>query len=155
MNGGKRRDGFIMSETPIPPQDPNAAPPPASPPIDYVAPGTIVTDPNARTWGMLAHLACLAGLLGIPFGHVLGPLIIWLIKKNEIPFVDDQGKESLNFQITVALAAIVSLPLVCTGVLFLVPIVVVVLGVVFGVIGAIKANQGVYYRYPWALRLIK
>ena len=144
-----------MSETgPLPPSDPNAAPP-ATTPVSYAAPGTIETDPNARTWGMLSHLACLAGLIGIPFGHVLGPLIIWLIKKNEIPFVNDQGKESLNFQITVALAAIVSLPLICTGVLFFVPIVVVVIGVVFGVIGAIKANQGVYYRYPWALRLIK
>ncbi len=141
-----------MSETP---QDSGANVPPPTPPIGYEGTGAIETDPNARTWGMMAHLASLAGLLGIPFGHVLGPLIVWLIKKNEIPFVDDQGKEALNFQITVALAALLSLPLVCTGVLFFVPIVVIVLGVVFGVIGGIKANQGIRYRYPWALRLIK
>jgi uncharacterized Tic20 family protein len=143
-----------MSTDPIPPQDPNATPATTSP-LGYAAPTGIETDPNARTWGLLAHLSCLAGLLGIPFGHVLGPLIIWLIKKNEMPFVDDQGKESLNFQITVALAAIITSPLVCTGFLFFVPIVVVIVGIVFGVIGGIKANQGVYYRYPWALRLIK
>jgi uncharacterized Tic20 family protein len=146
-----------MSETgPIPPQDPNHLPPPPSEPIGYrsLAPGAVETDPNARTWGMLAHLSSLGGLF-VPFGHILGPLIVWLIKKDEMPFVNDQGKEALNFQITVALAALVSLPLVCTGVLFFVPIVIVILGVVFGVIGGIKANSGIYYRYPWALRLIK
>ncbi len=143
-----------MSETgPIPPQDPNTVPPP-TPPIGYASSGAIETDPNVRMWGMLAHLACLAGFF-IPFGHVLGPLIIWLIKKNEMPFVDDQGKESLNFQITIALAALISTPLICTGVGVIVPIAIVVIGLVFGIIGAIKANGGIRYRYPWALRLIK
>jgi uncharacterized Tic20 family protein len=147
-----------MSETgPIPPQDPNPVPPTQAQPMGYMspAPGAIETNPDARLWGMFAHLASLVGLLGIPFGHVLGPLVVWLIKKDEMPFVNDQGKESLNFQITVAIAVLVSLPLVCTGVLFFVPIVIVILGVVFGVIGGVKANSGIYYRYPWAIRLIK
>ena len=55
---------------------------------------------DARTWGMLCHLTALSALLGVPMGSILGPLIVWLIKKNESPFVDDQGKESLNFQIS-------------------------------------------------------
>jgi len=52
-----------------------------------------------RNWGMLCHLMAFAGLLGIPFGHLLGPLIIWLLKKNDHPYIDAQGKASLNFQI--------------------------------------------------------
>src|SRR5262245_10976235 len=78
--------------------------PPAAPVID--------ADNNARLWGMLAHLTALSGLIGVPFGHILGPLVIWLIKRQEIPFVDDQGKESLNFQITSVIAALVCAALI-------------------------------------------
>ncbi|WP_416925739.1 DUF4870 domain-containing protein [Ottowia sp.] len=60
---------------------------------------------------MFAHLSALAGFI-IPFGNLLGPLIVWQLKKNEMPFVDDQGKEALNFQITVTLALLVSLLLI-------------------------------------------
>ena len=159
-----------MTDTgPTPP--PGATPPPASPPpgapLNYgttadamiynpaITPGQIVTDPNARTWGMLCHLSAFAGLI-IPFGHVLGPLIVWLIKKNEIPFVDDQGKESLNFQITVAIAALISSALIClAGIGLILVVAVVIVGIVFAVMAGIKANQGIVYRYPWALRLIK
>src|SRR6476469_8907749 len=65
-------------------------------------------DRNERMWGMFCHLAALAGYIGIPFGNVIGPLVIWLIKKEDYPFVDDQGKESLNFQITILIAAFVA-----------------------------------------------
>src|SRR5690606_15888356 len=75
---------------------------------------------EARQWALFAHLSALAGIL-IPFGNILGPLIIWQIKKAEMPFVDDQGKEALNFQITVAIAMIVSmiLMLVLIGVVLM------------------------------------
>src|SRR5262249_27436623 len=76
-------------------------------------PPAIDADKDARLWGMLCHLTALSGLIGIPFGTILGPLIIWLIKRGEIPFVDDQGKESLNFQITVLLAALLLSPTIC------------------------------------------
>ncbi|MCB1589446.1 MAG: DUF4870 domain-containing protein, partial [Xanthomonadales bacterium] len=73
-------------------------------------PATPAGSPSAeeRQWGLFAHLSALVGFI-IPFGSILGPLIIWQIKKNEMPFVDDQGKEALNFQITVFIAVIVSL----------------------------------------------
>ena len=60
----------------------------------------IVTDPVEKQWGMFTHLAALAVFIGIPFGSIIGPLIIYLIKKDEYEFVNDQGKEVLNFQIT-------------------------------------------------------
>jgi uncharacterized Tic20 family protein len=152
-----------MSETgPVPPT--GSTPPPASAPpgtpLDYGKASKVPVyagpepDNDARMWGMLAHLSCLAGFI-IPFGHVLGPLIIWLIKKNEIPFVNDQGKEALNFQITVAIAALISSPLICTGIGIIVPALIVLAGLIFGIIGGVKANSGIAYRYPWALRLIK
>ena len=109
---------------------------------------------EARTWAMICHLAALAGFV-IPFGNIIGPLIVWLIKKDEFPFVNDQGKESLNFQISVAIAAIIALVLCffCIGVPLLIAIGLA--NIVFIVIAAIKANDGVAYRYPVAIRFLK
>jgi uncharacterized Tic20 family protein len=107
-----------------------------------------------KTWGMLAHLASFAGLI-IPLGNILGPLVVWLVKKDTMPFVDDQGKEALNFNITVFIAVLVSglLTLILIGFLMLL---VVGLGwLVLTIMAAMKANEGVGYRYPFTLRLIK
>ena len=107
-----------------------------------------------KTWGMAAHLSSLVGLI-IPLGNVIGPLVVWLIKKDTMPFVDDQGKEALNFNITVFIAAVVSglLTLILIGFLLLL---VVGLGwLVLTVMAGIKANEGNTYRYPFTLRLIK
>ena len=107
-----------------------------------------------RQWGLFAHLSSLSGLL-IPFGNLLGPLIIWQIKKDTLPFVADQGKEALNFNITMALAAIVSALLMIVLIGFLLLPLVGLVSLVFSIIAAIKANNGEAYRYPFALRLIK
>lgn len=107
-----------------------------------------------RQWAMFAHLAALAGFI-IPFGNIIGPLVIWMVKKETMPFVDDQGRESLNFQITVTIAALVCLALfvVLIGMLLL-PLVGLA-ALVLTVIAGIKANEGVSYRYPFAWRPIK
>lgn len=111
-----------------------------------------LSEKDDRTFGMLAHL------LGALTSFV-GPLVIWLIKKEESPFVDDQGKESLNFQITVGIGYVAATVL---GVVPVVGCVTVILfpaiwigGMVFSILGCLKANEGVRYRYPFALRLIK
>lgn len=109
---------------------------------------------EARQWGLFAHLSALAGLI-IPFGNILGPLIVWQVKKAEMPFVDDQGKESLNFQITVAIAMIICIVLMFIVIGILLMPLVGIAALVFTIIGAIKANEGVAYRYPFTLRLIK
>jgi uncharacterized Tic20 family protein len=108
---------------------------------------------DEKTWGMLAHLSSLSGFI-IPFGSLLGPLIIWLVKRDTMPFVADQGKEALNFNITVTIAAIVSgiLTLVLIG--FLLLAVVVVGWLVLTIMATIESNKGVAYRYPFTLRLI-
>ena len=109
---------------------------------------------DERTWGLLAHLSALVGFV-IPFGNLLGPLIVWQVKKNEMPFVDDQGKEALNFQITVALAAIVCFVLMIVVIGALLLFVVGIAALVLTVIAALKANNGEYYRYPFSLRIVK
>jgi uncharacterized Tic20 family protein len=99
-------------------------------------------------------LSALVGYI-IPFGSIIGPLIIWQIKKNEMPFVDDQGKEALNFQITMAIAVIVCIVLMLILIGFLLIWIVGIVDLIFIVIAAISANNGQAYRYPLNLRLIK
>lgn len=112
------------------------------------------TDQQTRTWGMLCHLTALAGFIGVPFGHLLGPLVVYLIKKDEYPFVDDQGKESLNFQISMTIYGIVAglLIFVLVGIPLLIGL--VILDVVLVIIASVEASKGVVYRYPLTIRLI-
>ena len=118
-----------------------------------------------RQWAMFAHLSVLAGGLLTSavggWGFFIGPLVMWLMKKDTMPFVDDQAKEALNFGITIS--AIFLLMLLLTvftlgiGILITGPIMLIVgiAALVFVVIAAIKANEGVAYRYPFAVRLVK
>ncbi|WP_426700536.1 DUF4870 domain-containing protein [Rhodanobacter sp. Col0626] len=142
----------------VPPE--SVIPPPPNEPLTGVPPA------DQRQWAMFAHLsallgAILTGAFGGGWGCFIGPLIIWLVKKDTMPFVDDQGKEALNFNITVAIAFLVLLLLsVMTfgiGLVIAVPlwIIIGIAWLVFTIIAAIKANEGVQYRYPFTLRLIK
>lgn len=133
---------------------PSQTPPPANP-INYAsAGGQIEMVPEARTFGMLCHLSALAGFV-IPCGHIVGPLVFWLIKKDQYPFVDDQGKESLNFQITITIAAAVSFALVFAFIGVVLLPAVAIAALVMVIIASVAANGGTYYRYPWTLRLIR
>jgi uncharacterized protein len=109
---------------------------------------------DERMWGMFCHLIAFSGYM-IPFGSILGPLIIWMIKKDEMPFVDDQGKESLNFQITMFIAVIVSIILMFVLIGFVLIGVVLIYQIVVIIVASIKANDGVKYRYPYTIRFIK
>ena len=166
---------------PIPPPPPNDpfAPPAGNPPPGatgpsaapgYVAPGApaggvpvgyhsatepVETNPEARQWGMFAHLASLAGIFLPVVGHFGGPLVVWMMKKDQMPFVDDQGKESLNFQITVLIAAAVLTPTLCIGIGFVALPVLGIAAVILSILAGVKANEGIRYRSPFTLRLIK
>ncbi len=109
---------------------------------------------DARTWAMFCHLAGLCGF--IPFGNIIAPLILWQMKKAEFPFVDGQGKEALNFQISVTIYFLACIPLiaVCGIGVFLMPV-VGIFDLVFLIIASIKANNGEDYRYPLSIRLVK
>lgn len=109
---------------------------------------------DERLWGMLCHLSSFAFFI-FPFGNVIGPLIIWMIKKEEYPFVDEQGKESLNFQISVSIYAIICafLIIVLIGIALLIGLFLV--SFILVVIASIKANDGQSYKYPFTINLIK
>ena len=114
----------------------------------------IIDDKDERMWGMLCHLSALSGCI-IPFGNIIGPLIIYSMKKDEFTFVADQGKESLNFQFSVLIYLIIS----GIAVLFIVGIfllmVVGLAALILTVIASVKANDGEYYRYPLTIQFIK
>lgn len=111
-------------------------------------------DSESRTWGMLCHLSALIGYV-IPLGSVIAPLVVWLMKREQMPFVDANGKESLNFQITMAIAFIISAILMVVLIGFILMPIVAIVNLIFVIIASIKANQGEAYRYPFTLRLIK
>jgi uncharacterized Tic20 family protein len=102
---------------------------------------------EARTWAMAAHLAGLVSFIG--------PLIVWIIKKDEFPFVDDQGKEALNFQISMCIYMIVASLLIFAFIGCILLPVVGILDIVFLIVAAVRANSGEAYRYPIAIRFIR
>ena len=112
-------------------------------------------DRDTRMWAMFCHLAGLALLIGIPAANILGPLIIWQIKKEQHPFIDAHGKESMNFQISMFIYGLVAglLIFVCVGMVLLPA--VIVADIIFVIIAGIKANDGQAYRYPLTIRFIK
>jgi len=143
-------EGRTMSENP---QDVNQQP---VPPEAQDEPPVVQADaPEAKTWAMLCHLGALAGFIGIPFGNIVGPLVFWLIKKDTFPLVDDQGKESLNFQISLTIYGIASAVLIIVLIGFLLLPAVLIFGLVMVIMGSIAANKGERYRYPLCIRFIK
>jgi len=111
-------------------------------------------DSDERMWAMFCHLSTFSTCF-VPFGNILGPLIVWLIKKEEYPLVDDQGKEALNFQISVMIWALIAGILCFVLIGFPLLIALLVFDIVVTIMAAIQANQGNYYRYPMTIRFIQ
>lgn len=140
----------------VPPSDVASPPPP---------PPAGVPSAEEKQWALFAHLSAIGGAIVTgPFfavGCFLGPLIIWLVKKDTMPFVADQAKEALNFNITIALigVALMILIAITLGIFIFVALpvggIICIGWLVFTVVAAIKASEGVAYRYPIALRLVK
>jgi uncharacterized Tic20 family protein len=171
-------DSTLSPEPGMPPPPPppatdacdNAGAPPPPPPGNSYAPppppvsgGGTMTVQNERLYATFIHLSpILLGILGsmipgihIPFIGFLGPLIMWLMKKDESAFINDQGKEALNFSITITIAMLISFVLIFVLIGFLLIFVVAIFALIMAIVAAIKANQGVYYRYPLNIRLIR
>ena len=110
--------------------------------------------PEERSLGLACHLLALAGLV-VPFGNILGPLIMWLVQKDESAFVDDQGKEALNFNITISIAGFIAFLLMFVVIGGLLLPIIGIFWLVMTIIAAVKANGGERYRYPLTIRLIK
>ena len=131
-----------MDETP-------PLPPPAPAPVSEVTPA----NKDENTLGIVCHLLGFAGM-AFPFGNIIGPLVLWLIKRAESPYLDACGKEVLNFQISWSIYGLAA-ALLCF--VFIGILILPVLGVawlVFVILGSIKASEGKLYRYPLTIRLI-
>ncbi len=114
--------------------------------------------PEARRWITILHLSALAGFVFVGVGQVLGPLIVWLLKKNDVPGLDAAGKEVLNFQISWTLWWFLSWGFVAIGWCLILPlaapIVLLVAWVAFGANGAIKASNGAPCDFPLTIRFL-
>lgn len=130
--------------------DPGNAPGEAGP-----AAGISEKEKNERMWAMFTHLSGLAGFTGLYFLSIVAPLVIWQMKKGDMPSIDSHGKEAVNFQISMTIYITISLVLcfVFIGIL-LIPI-FAILDIVFIIIAALKANEGKPYEYPLTIRFIK
>ena len=110
---------------------------------------------EVRNWAMGVHMIALVGLLGNGIGFFIGPLVLWLVKREEHPFIDEQGKEAVNFQLTMMLAFFVAALLIFVVIgIFLLPLLGVV-DVVLTIIASMRASTGEHYRYPFSIRFVK
>lgn len=113
-----------------------------------------------RTMGALAHLSSFGAVIAPGIGHILGPLIVWMVKRDSSEYAAEHAKEALNFQITITVTTIVAVigGLLTLGIGFLaaIPLIIVIglLDLVCTVIAALKAYDGQSYRYPMTLRWI-
>jgi len=124
---------------------------------EETAADTIDASPSQeeKNMGMFCHLAAFAGLVIPFFGNIIGPLVIWQLKKDSSAYVDYHGKESLNFQITMAIAFLVSWVLAFIIIGFFLMLGLAIFNLVVIIIASIKANEGVRYQYPINFRFIK
>jgi uncharacterized protein len=113
-----------------------------------------ISSADVRTWNVLCHASALLGLFFHFLGHLLGPLIVWLVKRGDSPEIDAHGKESLNFQLSMliydAIAAILCIILIGIPIL----IALWVMNTVFVIIASIRASEGKFYRYPITIRFL-
>ncbi|MDF1850657.1 MAG: DUF4870 domain-containing protein [Verrucomicrobiales bacterium] len=137
-------------------EDPQAPPPITS--LTSNAMDERIPTRSERNWAIGAHLASVAGWVGIPFGHILAPLVVWLIKRDDSEFVRSQAIESLNFQISMTLYAILAglLAVTIVGLVIAIPMIIalVVGDIILTILGAVRVNYGEAYRYPATIRLL-
>jgi uncharacterized Tic20 family protein len=119
-----------------------------------IPPIEITPSKDERTWAMLCHFSTYIGFI-FPFGNIIVPLIIWLSKREDLPLVEDQGREVLNFQISMTIYFIISgiLCIILIGIPILIGL--IIFDFIITIVAAISANDGKYYRYPINLKLIK
>jgi len=120
----------------------------------YRAHPTALSQKQERQWAMFSHIGTFAAFI-IPFGNIIAPLIIWQIKKDESSFVVRHSKESLNFQISLLLYSLASIPLILVIIGFFLLIGLVVFNLVAVIMAGVKANEGQYYKYPMTIRFFK
>jgi uncharacterized Tic20 family protein len=116
---------------------------------------TSTSSRDVRTWNVLCHATALAGFFVPWAGHILGPLIVWLAKRGDSPEIDENGKESLNFQISMLIYNVIAGVLCLVLIGFILLAILHILNLVLVIIASIQTSEGKSYRYPMTIRLIK
>ena len=116
---------------------------------------TSTSSRDVRTWNVLCHATALAGFFVPWAGHILGPLIVWLAKRSDSPEIDEYGKESLNFQISMLIYNVIAAVLCLVLIGFIILAILHILNLVLVIIASIQTSEGKFYRYPMTIRLIK
>jgi uncharacterized protein len=116
---------------------------------------TTTSSRDVKTWNVLCHATALAGFFVPWAGHILGPLIIWLAKRSDSPEIDEHGKESLNFQISMLIYNVIAFVLCLVLIGFVILGILHILNLVLVIVASIQASEGKFYRYPLTIRLIK
>jgi uncharacterized Tic20 family protein len=111
-------------------------------------------DHEIRQWALWCHLSVLAGFI-VPLGNLIGPLIIWQVKKDDIPAIDAHGKEVVNFQLSFTLYYIISLLLMLVIIGFFALMALGVVSLILTILAAVEVDKGGFYRYPLIIRFIK
>ena len=136
------------------------SPPSPSPvgatPLPSQGPQRPAMSPEAalKQWGLFLHLSILAGLI-VPFGGLVVPVIIWQMKKQEIPGIDEHGCNAVNFIISICIYMALCIPLCFLLIGIPLMIVLGILGVVFPILAALKANNGEFWKYPMTITFLK
>ena len=116
---------------------------------------TSTSSRDVRTWNVLCHATALAGFFVPWAGHILGPLIVWLAKRSDSPEIDEYGKESLNFQISMLIYNMIAAVLCLVLIGFIILAILHILNLVLVIVASIQTSEGKFYRYPMTIRLIK
>jgi uncharacterized Tic20 family protein len=127
---------------------------PSPPPVPPESAELVPLNADAKNFAMLCHLISLLGpVTGV--GHIIGPLVVWLWKRDEHPFIDEHGKESLNFQISMSIYILITFALWCFLIGIPLTLLLGVADIVLAIIAGLKAANGEMYRYPMTFRFLK
>ena len=114
-----------------------------------------INQKSESTWAIFCHLSSFVAFIGIPFGNILGPLVIWLVKKNEMPLVEVEGKSALNFQISMTIYTLIALALCLVVIGFLIIVPIILANVILVIIASVKTSNGEKFQYPCMIHFIK
>ena len=130
--------------------------PPISSPQNPLPPGVApqMSPAEERNWAVATHLASFSGYIGVPFGHVLGPLIVWLMKKDSSSYLDQVGKETVNYNISILIWFLVCVPFCFLLIGIPVLIGLMIMDVVVTIMAAVAASNGQQYKYPLTIHFI-
>ena len=117
-------------------------------------PPTPISSVDVRTWNVLCHASALLGFFFPWAGHIIAPLIVWLVKRGDSPEIDAHGKESINFQLSMLVYSVISAILCLILIGFVLLAILHIVNVVLVIIASIRASEGKFYRYPITIRFL-